>query len=51
MVKGRIDVHMYLPDVPYRKKIYVERDFLITIINTIDKKFFKEVLAEVEANK
>ena len=41
----------YLPDLPDKGKKYIERDFLFTIVNTLDRKFFKEGLAEIEANR
>ena len=41
----------YLPDLPDKSKKYIERDFLFTIVNTLDRKFFKEALAEIEANR
>ena len=41
------EIMQYLPDPPEKGKYYVERHFLFTIINTLDRRFFKEALAEI----
>jgi hypothetical protein len=41
----------YLPDLPANGKLYIERDFLFTIVNTIDRFYFREAMAEVEARR
>ena len=50
-VKDHKEIMRYLPDLPDKGKKYIERDFLFTIVNTLDRKFFKEALAEIEANR
>jgi hypothetical protein len=40
---------MYLPDLP--EDYYIERDFLFTIVNTCDRLYFKEALAELEVRR
>ena len=50
-VKDHKEIMRYLPDLLDKGKKYVERDFLFTIVNTLDRKFFKEALAEIEANR
>lgn len=41
----------YLPDLPQNGKLYVERDFLFSIVNTVDKNYFREALAEIELRR
>ena len=50
-VKDHKKIMRYLPDLPYKSKKYIKRDFLFTNVNTLDRKFFKEALAEIEANR
>ena len=40
---------MYLPDSA--EEHYIERDFLFTIVNTCDRLYFKEALAELEVRR
>ena len=40
---------MYLPNLP--EDYYIERDFLFTIVNTCDRLYFKEALAELEVRR
>lgn len=51
LIKGHKQLVAYLPDISEKAKQYIERDFLFTIVNTIDRKFFKEALAEIEARR
>ena len=51
LIKGHKQLLAYLPDIPEKAKQYIERDFLFTIVNTIDRKFFKEALAEIHARR
>ena len=41
----------YLPDLSENGKKYIKRDFLFAIVNTIDKMFFIEALAELEERR
>lgn len=41
----------YLPDPPEKGKYYVEREFLFTIVNTLDRRFFIQALAEIGAHR
>ena len=50
-VKDHKEIMRYLPDLPNKGKKYIERDFLFKIVNTLDRKFFKEALAGIEANQ
>jgi hypothetical protein len=40
-----------LPDLPENGKHYIERNFLFTIVNTIDRNYFREALAELEVRR
>ena len=51
LIKGHKQLLAYLPDISEKAKQYIERDFLFTIVNTIDRKFFKEALAEIHARR
>ena len=48
-VKDHKEITRYLPFITERANQYMERDFLFSIVNTIDRRFFKEALAEVNA--
>ena len=48
-VKNHKEIMMYLPDMP--EDHYIERDFLFTIVNTCDRLYFKEALAELEVRR
>lgn len=50
-VKGQKDVMKYLPDIPLAGKHYIERDFLFSIVNTVDPDYFRSALAELEARR
>ena len=50
-VKEHHQVTAYLPDLPENGKLYVERDFLFAIVNTVDKNYFREALAEIELRR
>ena len=50
-VKGIKDIMKYLPDIPLVGKHYVERDFLFSIVNTVDPDYFRSALAELEARR
>lgn len=50
-VKEHNQVMAYLPDLPLNGKLYVERDFLFAIVNTVDKNYFREALAEIETRR
>lgn len=50
-VKGHRDVMLYLPELNENGKQYVERNFLFGIVNTIDKNYFREALAEIEVRR
>ena len=49
-VKDHKEITRYLPFIE-RADQYMERDFLFSIVNTIDRRFFKEALAEVNARR
>jgi hypothetical protein len=36
-VKDHKEIMRYLPDLPDKGKKYIERDFLFTIVNTLDR--------------
>jgi hypothetical protein len=48
-VKNHKEIMMYLPDSA--EDHYIERDFLFTIVNTCDRLYFKEALAELEVRR
>jgi len=50
-VKDIKEITRYLPRINEQGKQYMERDFLFSIVNTIDRKFFKEAVAEVNARR
>lgn len=50
-VKGFKQIMKYLPDLPENGKHYIERDFLFTIVNTVDRNYFREALAEIESRR
>ena len=50
-VKDHKEITRYLPRIDEKGKQYMERDFLFSIVNTIDRRFFKEALAEVNARR
>ena len=50
-VQAHKEIMQYLPDPPDKGKYYVERHFLFTIINTLDRRFFKEALAEIGVHR
>jgi hypothetical protein len=41
----------YLPEPSVTGKHYVERDFLFCVVNTIDRNYFREALAEIELRR
>ena len=41
----------FLPDLTDNGKQYIERDFLFAIVNTIDKNYFRELMAEIEIRR
>ena len=47
-VRAHREIMQYLPDLPEKGTPYVERDFLFTIVNTLDSRYFKAALAELE---
>ena len=42
---------MGIPDLPENGIHYIERDFLFTIVNTVDRNYFREALAEIESRR
>ena len=50
-VKDIKEITRYLPRINESGRQYMERDFLFSIVNTIDRKFFKEAVAEVNARR
>jgi hypothetical protein len=50
-VNDHKEITRYLPRIDEKGKQYMERDFLFSIVNTIDRRFFKEALAEVNARR
>ena len=41
----------YLPGLTENGKQYIERDFMFGIVNTIDRNYFREALAEIEVRR
>ena len=41
----------FLPEISDTGKHYIERDFLFAIVNTIDRNYFREALAEIEVRR
>ena len=41
----------YLPDIPLAGKHYIEREFLFSVVNTVDPDYFRLALAELEARR
>ena len=41
----------FLPDLTDNGKQYIERDFLFAIVDTIDKNYFRESMAEIEIGR
>ncbi len=50
-VQGRREIIRFLSDVTDNGKQYIERDFLFAIVNTIDKNYFRESMAEIEMRR
>ena len=50
-VQGHREIMRFLPDVTDKGKQYIERDFLFAIVNTIDKNYFRESMAEIEMRR
>ena len=50
-VEGHRKIMRFLPDVTDNGKQYIERDFLFAIVNTIDKNYFRESMAEIEMRR
>ena len=41
----------FLPDLTDNGKQYIEKDFMFAIVNTIDKNYFRESMAEIEMRR
>ena len=41
----------FLPELTENGKKYIERGFLFGIVNTIDRNYFREALAEIEVKR
>ena len=50
-VQGHREIMRFLPDLTDNGKQYIERDFLFAIVNTIDKNYFRESMAEIEMRR
>ena len=50
-VKPHREIMKYLPEPSVTGKHYVERDFLFCVVNTIDRNYFREALAEIELRR
>ncbi len=50
-VQGQREIKRFLPDVTDNGKQYIERDFLFAIVNTIDKNYFRDLIAEIEMRR
>ena len=50
-VKPHREIMKYLPEPSVTGKQYVERDFLFCVVNTIDRNYFREALAEIELRR
>ena len=50
-VQGHREIMRFLPDLTDNGKQYIERDFLFAIVNTIDKNYFQESMAEIEMRR
>ena len=49
-IKDHAEVMAYLPTVSDNNQ-YIEREFLFDVVNTIDPKFFKDALAQLEQRR
>ncbi len=47
-VQGHREIMHFLYYLTDNGKQYIERDFLFAIVNTIDKNYFQESMAEIE---
>ncbi len=45
------EIMRFLPDLTDNCKQYIERDFLFAIVNTIDKNYFRKLIAEIEMRR
>ena len=45
------EIMRFLSDLTENGKQYIERDFLFAIVNTIDKNYFRESMAEIEMRR
>ena len=50
-VRGIKEIMKYLPDIPLAGKYYIEREFLFSVVNTVDPDYFRLALAELEARR
>jgi len=50
-VKAHKEIMRYLPELSVTGKQYVERDFLFCVVNTLDRNYFREALAEIELRR
>ena len=50
-VQGYREIMRLIPDFSDNGKQYIERDFLFAIVNTIDKNYFRESMAEIEMRR
>ena len=50
-VQGHREIMRFLPDLTENGKQYIERDFLFAIVNTIDKNYFRKLMAEIEMRR
>ena len=50
LVKDHASVMEYLPTIS-EENWYIEREFLFDIVNTVDPRFFKDALAELESRR
>ncbi len=50
-VQGDTEIMRFLSDLTDNGKQYIERDFLFAIVNTIDKNYFRELMAEIEMRR
>ena len=50
-VRGIKEIMKYLPDIPLAGKHYIEREFLFSVVNTVDPDYFRLALAELEARR
>ena len=50
-VQDQREIMHFIPDLTDNGKQYIESEFLFAIVNTIDKNYFRESMAEIEMRR